>query len=833
MFKRAFRALCAVILFLFLSAPVFAQAALRVFAVDPSNQPVVDVTVQIKRSGAVVAAARTNENGAVEFPNVTAGRYEITVGHNGYEPMSRSDIIISPGSPLEVRFSLVPKIELKEGVTVTASAGTPVEAGATTPGGQFERKQLYDLANRPANVADTLPLVPGVTRTQDGEINILASGEHRSALVVNSADVTDPATGRFGMTIPVDSVERIDVFKSPFLAQYGRFTAGVVSVETRRGGDRWSFDVRDPLPAFRFRSGHLAGLLNASPRIVFNGPLIKNRLYISEGVEYRLFKEPIRTLDHPNREMKTESVNSFTQFDYIVSPTHTLTATVHAAPRKALYANLNFYDPRPVSSNFSARDYTSTLIDRLAFGGHLLETTFAYKQYGSDVWGQGRGEMTLTPVGNRGNFFNEQNRNTSRIELIEQFTPATLDYLGAHNLRFGALLARTLSRGQWFARGVNIEDVQGRLRQRIDFDGGRPFDVSDTETAVYAQDNWILHPQFAVNFGARVERQTISGGVRVAPRFGLSWAPFGMRDTVVRGGAGVFYDRVPLNVYAFDSYPEQVVTTYGSNGEVTDAPRRYANIIGRRGRGFGFVREADRAGNFSPHSLTWSVELERGFGRHLRLKTNYMQAQSGGLVLLTPGRVAGKDALLVSGDGSSRYRQFEATAKVVWKEEENFIFSYVRSRAKGDINEFTDYLGNSPFPVIRTNQYTNLGGDLPHRFLAYGLIKAPLRVRIAPLIEYRNGFPYAALDDLQQYSGVANSDRTRFPNFYSLDLRVMKDFDVKFRGEKYTVRLSFVGYNVTNHFNPLDVRRNTADPLSGVFFGRYRRWYKMDFEIFF
>src|SRR5919197_5908808 len=141
---------------------------------------------------------------------------------------------------------------------------------------------------KPAIVADTLPLIPGVVRSAQGEIKISGRGEHRSALIVNSADVTDPATGQFGMTVPVDSVETINVFKTPYLAQYGRFTAGVVAVETRRGGEKWNFELNDPLPEFRFRSRHLRGLKDATPRIVFNGPLRAQRLYLSEGFEYAI-----------------------------------------------------------------------------------------------------------------------------------------------------------------------------------------------------------------------------------------------------------------------------------------------------------------------------------------------------------------------------------------------------------------------------------------------------------------------------------------------------------------------------------------------------------------
>src|SRR6202022_4702566 len=85
-----------------------------------------------------------------------------------------------------------------------------------------------ELPSRPATVADALPLVPGVVRSPGGGLQISGSGEHRSALIVNSADVTDPATGQFGLTVPIDQVETLNVYQTPFLAEFGRFTSGLV-----------------------------------------------------------------------------------------------------------------------------------------------------------------------------------------------------------------------------------------------------------------------------------------------------------------------------------------------------------------------------------------------------------------------------------------------------------------------------------------------------------------------------------------------------------------------------------------------------------------------------
>src|SRR5260370_2165534 len=48
---------------------------------------------------------------------------------------------------------------------------------------------------RPGTLIDALPLVPGVIRTPDGRVKIAGLDEQHSALIINSVDVTDPATG--------------------------------------------------------------------------------------------------------------------------------------------------------------------------------------------------------------------------------------------------------------------------------------------------------------------------------------------------------------------------------------------------------------------------------------------------------------------------------------------------------------------------------------------------------------------------------------------------------------------------------------------------------------
>src|SRR5215813_3648968 len=807
------------------------QRTIRILAQEDSGAPIAAATVMFKRGAEIAGTLKTSEKGEALVTNLPAGKYEITITKEGFEPRSQRDVNLSDDASVEIKFTLMPKIALNEKIEVSAranAAALPEQTASTAT--ELQAAEVKYLPNKPTQVSDALPLVPGVIRTFQGEIKISGSSENRSAFIVNSADVTDPATGQFGMTVPVDSVQTINVFKTPYLAQYGRFTAGVVSVETKRGGEKWNFELNDPLPEFRYLNGHLRGLRDATPRVVFNGPLIKNRLFISQGSEYVLNKRPVQTLEYPNKETKSESINSFTQLDYLISGTHTLTGTFHLAPRKDSFVGLDFFDRRPVTPNFKGKDYTGTLIDRLTLGQNLLESTVAVKDYRVNVYGQGSAEMNLTPTGNTGNYFSWQDRDARRAEFMETLSLKPILGLGAHNLKFGSIIARTSNDGQFVARPVNILDNQGTLLRRIEFSGGSPFDLEDLETHFFGQDHWVVTPKLAFDYGLRFERQGITETFRLAPRAGLAWTPFDNHKTVLRSGYGIFYDRVPLSVYAFDKYPEQVMTTFAPDGSVIDGPRRYFNITDRAEvRKNPFIGGGSNAGNFAPYSGTWNMEVEHTFAPWLRLRGNYLTSNSSGVIVINPKVVQDRDALVLGGGGKSRYRQFELVGKMMFQEGKHQLFlSYVNSSSRSDVNEFNTYIGNFPFPVVRLNQFARSSADLPNRFLGWGVFNLPGKTRIAPILEYRNGLPFSMIDSGQAYVGEVNSKR--FPTFFSLDSRVSKDFQVS---QKYALRLSVSGFNLTNHFNALDVHRNTDDPDKGVFFGNNKRKFRLDFDVIF
>lgn len=769
----------------------------------------------------------TDANGKALFRQLKPGKYQVSILVKGFEPVER-EIDLAPGGPTLLDVTLTPSLQRTQ-IEVKGEAST-VEQGsspATTITGQLAK----ELPNRPATVADALPLIPGVTREPGGALRISDSPENRSALIVNSADVTDPGTGQFGLTVPIDSVETLNVYQTAFLAEYGRFTAGLVSVETKRGGDKWKWELNDPFPEFRIRSWQLRGLKTATPRVNFEGPIIPGKLYIAEGFEYELRKTAVYTLPFPHNQKLQEGLNSFTQLDWVATGRQLLTATLHVVPQRLSHVNENYFNPEETAPDANTHNYTGTVAYRLTLGQSLFENTFSVTSFDVGVWGQGDADLVLTPSGNLGNYYANKQRSAMRESGLSTFSFAPVKGLGVHHYKVGLYVASSEEDGQITEHPVEILDGSGALTERITFNFPRTFEISDIETNFFAQDHWIISPRLSLDLGARVESQQVSGAFRVAPRAGFAWNPIPGEATTVRGGFGFFYDRVPLNVYVFNKYPDQIQTFYNALGEVTDGPTLYLNTLGQARVRHPFIIQEPIDGNFSPQSVNWTVQVEQPVGRYLKLRTGFMQSLSDGLVILNqvpPDPNTGLGAHLLSGTGAARYRQFETTARLRVGESRELFFSYVRSKGRGDLNDFGTFLGTFPIPIVRPNQISNSSADLPNRFLAWGLVSLPWKFRIAPVVEYRSGLPYSALDAAQNYFGTPNV--RRFPRFLSLDSRLSKDFQVS---KSYAVRLSLSSFNLSNHFNPEAVHWNVADPAFGYFFGHRGRRFTVDFDVLF
>src|SRR3954471_4308174 len=165
--------------------------------------------------------------GEYGFIAVTPGTYRLDVKAPGLVGSQR--VAVVSGKSVDVTVEL--KIEVvKQSATVTAKdAALSRESSDETV---ISRSTVLIAPNKYDRFDALLPLIPGVVRGPDGLISMKGARSSQGGSLVNSASVTDPATGNAAMSLPIDVVQSVRVIPNPYDPEYGRLAGAVSSVET-------------------------------------------------------------------------------------------------------------------------------------------------------------------------------------------------------------------------------------------------------------------------------------------------------------------------------------------------------------------------------------------------------------------------------------------------------------------------------------------------------------------------------------------------------------------------------------------------------------------------
>lgn len=775
----------------------------------------------------------TDERGNFKFPGLVLGTYNLLCGAVSRQAMEKSGIEITAGQATSIQVILPPEIApLKQKVEVHGQV-EGISTTAPAPPTTITAPELLTLPLTEEKFKAALPLVPGVIRTPDGKINIKGIGEGQSLLLVDSAETVDPVTGAFAIGVPIDAIESLDVYKSAYQAQFGRFSGGVTTIETKPPSPQFHFELNDLLPTPRIRSGHLVGIADDGPRLNVTGPIVANRLNFSESFIYEMVKQPVRGLAWPHNESKSEGFNSFTSFQYIISPQHLLTVNINAFPSKKEFADINSLIPQPASANYGQKGFSVAATDRYLFSsGGALTTLVQNIKFDSNAYGQGPADMLVTPNGWDGNYFNKYTRSGSQQEVQETYQFPSHDWHGKHEIKAGVDYVRRAYNGTSLSHPVLLLRPDGTTAERIDFQGLGVLSIVDGEVAGFLQDHWVLNDRLAMDMGLRFSAQTVGEPSAFAPRWGFAYTPGGDGKTIFRGGVGVFYDRVPLLAGDFTENPTRAVTCFDLECGPLGSQIVYRNAYIKVNENGQQVVPSNSRLDSTPYNVTWNMEADREIRPNLVLRLNYLSSRTYQVFDINPQNLPGSTpVLLLSNTGGSRYHEFESTLRIRPRENADINFSYVHSTDRGDLNTIGQIFVPFEQPVIRPNVFADLPANVPDRVITWGQFKIPWQITASPIFDIHSGFPYSSLDALQNYVGRPNG--LRFPYFASLDLKLSKDFSLplihwlkthKFRG-------AIAIYNVTDHSNPRDVYNNVASPFYGHFVGFQHRSVETWFDV--
>jgi hypothetical protein len=295
--------------------------------------------------------------------------------------------------------------------------------------------------------------------------------------------------------------------------------------------------------------------------------------------------------------------------------------------------------------------------------------------------------------------------------------------------------------------------------------------VRQFDAGLFFSDNWRLRPNLTLNYGLRYEAQTnMHDWSDVAPRFSVAWAP-GARTgktrarTVLRAGAGLFYDRFALantlTALRYDGVSQQQL--------IIASPDFFPAVPKVIVSGLPATQSIERvAGDLrAPYILQSAFTLERQLSASTTMAVTY--TNSHGLHLLrsrdvnaplpgtynpaTPGSgvfPAGTGGPVFLMESSGIYNQNQAIANLTTKLNQSVsVFGfYVLNRAMSD----TDGVGTTPAnPYSYVGEYGSAATDVRHRVTVGGSLNARWNIRLSPFIIVQSGAPFNILSGGDRY----------------------------------------------------------------------------------
>ena len=557
--------------------------------------------------------ATSGTDGRFTIPMLPPGSYEIAVRRDGFAPWAQDDLALRVGqSPaVEIRLALAAVKDVVIVVTTraqTTAVDDVIDAeridALPLNGRNFLELALLVPGNQPTPTFDP-------TKTNSVLIGSTGQLGRGGNVTIDGQDTNDDVVGGPLLNLPIDAVQEFQVATNRFGADLGRSASSVFNVVTRSGGNTphgtASIFARDDawqaLPATVDPSSGTPPFDRQQISGTFSGPLRRDRLFAFGAGEVRNQDGAIlvgtrnattRTIDRSFAtaplddrlwlaRLDTGGVRNRFSGRYAGQwATDTSASALERAIGSASQRQdaLNRYH-----SVFGS--WTTTPSDTFVNALHVGVVTFLNRT----VPVVEAPQLTFPSLQDGASFRMPQETQQTRFEISDNATLVR----GAHALRVGGAFQRIDAE---FGLGVfqqgRVELVQdfpsfdhtgdGRIDDNdllfaVTLRSGKPDqplfipDADNMHLAGFVQDDWTVSNRLQLSLGLRYEVDTDVNNIshvddlnpivtpfldgerkrdlnNLAPRVGVAWT---LNDrTVLRGGYGIYYDRVVLQIVSLE-----------------------------------------------------------------------------------------------------------------------------------------------------------------------------------------------------------------------------------------------------------------------------------------
>ena len=190
------------------------------------------VSLTSERTSQVISVMSEGD-GTYRCEGLEAGEYHVSATLDGFDAKTvavRVDYNQTSAVPLDLPIAgVAERIDVVAPQTIVPSAGTLVTGDVIrsedleqlTPGGGFQ---------------SALRLIASVIEVPGG-LAIKGGRPSQATVQLGPGSFVDPATGLSQVRLPDDAIDSVTVLPNPYAVEFGRFSSGLVLIQTRRAGE--------------------------------------------------------------------------------------------------------------------------------------------------------------------------------------------------------------------------------------------------------------------------------------------------------------------------------------------------------------------------------------------------------------------------------------------------------------------------------------------------------------------------------------------------------------------------------------------------------------------
>lgn len=565
--------------------------------VGPDGSPVAGATLALSAPDAPARTTTSADDGSFLLRDLASGGYTIKTTAASFAPDEETvSVAVGRTTHLSIRLSVA---STQQNVNVMAAPVT-FDTSQTSSVVNIDRDRVEELPIPSRNYLTFVLLSPQVaaanpalqqqgTTPGGGTFSFGGLRPGSNAIYLDGVNDNDEYTGSSRTQLSPEAISDFQIVNHGFAAQSGGGAGGSIDVQTRTGVNRIHGD------AFTFVQN---GALNGTPPLGLNpykpdesrvragvalgGPIRRDKTFYYVATEQEMARgEDTNDLNPATLSTINSSIQRYAPLAGLTLqsgffPTtdqetelsgridHSLT------PRESIMLRYAFTNSRNVNDAFHTDELTdwtargSSFFADNSLNGTLTSTMsesllnkFSFElaqRRAVQRTGQITGPGVL--IAGTALFGTPYSGNDRRFETHTEFSDTIALQLRQHFIQFGgrvdhvALRTRVPDGSQGLFVFGNLAALQnGNPDFFTQSFGNFDTNLGEIRFAGFVQDHWTASPSVTLDYGLRYEYNRLPSSfpqdtLNFSPRFGIAWTLF--KDTIIRSGFGIFYDRFEL-----------------------------------------------------------------------------------------------------------------------------------------------------------------------------------------------------------------------------------------------------------------------------------------------